>query len=419
MVSFYPSQEFWESSLEMPVLSLLNDFKNLRESWLNSLSGKQLSVIFNHCFKDKQNEQLFKDHELWKHDDIPIQQKRKMLINISESLFNYYLVSRFSHSKSDLAIIEVAKLILSEDLIESFLLSGKKCDKKSILFTLFTINPNLLKHVFHFNKVQKRSFSPFILKNPPRQKSTSFKDFLSEKVLQKILKQHDLSENDNFASQFQDFFYHQDRIYLFVRRASDSDLILNSNQVVHGYKPDRIILDFALNANQVNLCTKNVDHDLKIANSIVSQYFERECSLAKVENQNEAAQLRTFLGDCVEQSVPDVKLVELRFGSSEPKTYLTLTTDDVEGWLQKIEPVVGSILHDVSLIQHVKLIFQNKKVTLSFQANIQNSNYIAINYSEHVLNKKEREDFKLLFKDTYGLTILSKTKSSYLQANSY
>ncbi|MBA8770284.1 hypothetical protein HCR16_04100 [Wolbachia pipientis] len=418
MVNFHPSREFWESSLEMPVSSLLKDFQNpiLCEGWLNSLSGRQLTVIFLHLFKDQQNAQLFKEHELWKHDDIPTQQKRKMLTDVSESLLNYYLVSRFSNSKSELAITEVAKPVLNSEL---YLLQNNKYDRKSLLFTLFITDPNLLKQIFHFNKVQKKSFSPFILKNPPRQRSTSFKDFLSDSVLQEILTHHDLSRDDGFTSQFQGFFHHQDRIYLFIRRASDSDLILNSNQVVHGYKPDRIILDFALNANQVNLCTKNVNHGLNIASSIVSQYFEYECSFVDVHNHNAVAQVRTFISSCVQKSIPNVSMYELRFLSSKPRTYLTLTTDNIEGVLQKIEPVVGSVLRDISLIQHVKVMFESKKVTLSFQANIHDPNYIAINYSEHVLNKKEREDFKSLFKNIYGLTILSKAKSSYLQANSY
>ncbi|WP_395461639.1 hypothetical protein [Wolbachia endosymbiont (group A) of Therophilus tumidulus] len=402
----------------MPVSSLLKDFQNpiLRKSWLNSLSGRQLTVIFLHLFKDQQNAQLFKEHELWKHDDIPTQQKRKMLTDVSESLLNYYLVSHFSNSKSELAITEVAKPILNSEL---YLLQNNKYDRKSLLFTLFITDPNLLKQVFHFNKVQKKSFSPFILKNPPRQRSTSFKDFLSNSVLQEILTHHDLSRDDGFISQFQGFFHHQDRIYLFTRRASDSDLILNSNQVVHGYKPDRIILDFSSNANQVNLCTKNIKHGLKIANSIVSQYFEYECSFVDVHNHNAVAQVRTFISSCVQKSIPNVSMYELRFISSKPRTYLTLTTDNIEEVLQKIEPVVGSVLHDISLIQHVKVMFESKKVTLSFQASIHDPNYIAINYSEHVLNKKEREDFKSLFKNIYGLTILSKAKSSYLQANNY
>lgn len=168
MINIYPSREFWENDLEIPAADLLFQFQdsNVRENWLHSLSGKQLNVIFHHSIKDKQNEQLFNDHKLWKYDDISVQQKRKMLINISESLFIYYLISYFSRAKLDSVTIEVAKPVLNEDVIETFLLS----DKKSILFTLFTIDPNLLKHVFHFNKVQKRSFSSFVLKMPPRQK---------------------------------------------------------------------------------------------------------------------------------------------------------------------------------------------------------------------------------------------------------
>lgn len=153
---------------------------------------------------------------------------------------------------------------------------------------------------------------------------------------------------------------------MFIRRASDSDLILNSNQVVHGYKPDRIILDFSSNANQVNLCTKNIKHGLKIANSIVSQYFEYECSFVDVHNHNAVPQVRTFISSCVQKSIPNVSMYELRFISSKPRTYLTLTTDNIEGVLQKIEPVVGNVLHDISLIQHVKVMFESKKVTLSF-----------------------------------------------------
>lgn len=235
------SEEFWENNLEMPVSFLLKDFQNpsLRESWLNSLSGRQLSVIFNHYFQNKQNRQLFKDYE--KSDDISTQQKRKMLIKISESLFDYYLVNRFSRAKSETSIAEVAQSVLSQDLLKSFLLQNNKYDNKSLLFTIFIINHNLLKQIFCFNQVQK--FLPFVLKNPPRQKSTSFKDFLSKSTIQEILKQHDLFENDSFESQFQELFYYQNSIYLFIRRASkDEDLVMSSNKIIHGLNLVELLL---------------------------------------------------------------------------------------------------------------------------------------------------------------------------------
>lgn len=400
------NQEFWEDDLEVPATELLLSFQNpdLCKSWINSLNNKQLNVILKQHFNYQQH--LFDNSPYY--DYRSVQQKRKFLIDSNlDYLPNYYLISYFSRLKSDSAIIEIAKPILSGDV---------KYDKKSILFTLFLIDHNLLKHVFLFNKVQKRSFSSFILNNPPRQRQSSFKDFLSKEVLREILTQHDSLANDNFESKFKGFFYYQDRIYLFIRRASDSDLVLSSNQVIHGYKPDWIILDFSLNSNQVNLCTKNLKRGLEIANSIASRYFQRECSFINLRNQNKVAQVRTFLTDCVHELIKDIKLIELKFTSPEPSTYFTLNTNSIEKWLKVLEPSIGSIIYNISLVQHTKVIFRNKKVTLSFHAN---TDYIAINYSEHVLDKKEREDFKLMFSNTYGLTILSKAKSNFLQANSY
>lgn len=188
-------------------------------------------------------------------------------------------------------------------------------------------------------------------------------------------------------------------------------MLISSNKVIHGYKPSRIIIDFALNANQVNLSIQNFDQGLKIANRIASCYFQQECSFTNMYHQNTAAQVSTFLNDCIKQHVPDIHLFELKFGPPKSKTNLTLNTDNIEEWLQKIEPSVGSILHDVSLIQHMKVLFKSKKVTLSFQADTQYANYIEVDYSEHVLNKKERDDFKSLIRDSYGITVLSKTFS--------
>lgn len=66
------------------------------------------------------------------------------------------------------------------------------------------------------------------------------------------------------------------------------------------------------------------------------------------------------MNDCVKQHVPDIRLFELKFGPSKSKTNLTLNTDNIEEWLQKIEPSVGSVLHDVSLVQHIKVLFKVK-----------------------------------------------------------
>ncbi|MBL3285252.1 hypothetical protein Sarmat_01124 [Rickettsiales endosymbiont of Paramecium tredecaurelia] len=68
----------------------------------------------------------------------------------------------------------MAKLLVKDD----------KYDKKGLLFALFKADPELLKHVYHFDKVQKKGFGSFVLKNPPRQPAVSFKEFVTEDVVQ-------------------------------------------------------------------------------------------------------------------------------------------------------------------------------------------------------------------------------------------
>lgn len=406
MVNLYPSREFWESSLEMPVDHWLPSFQDeeIRKNWLNSLSGRQLNVIFQHSFTHKQNGQLF---EFQKHDDISVQEQRKMLIGYSDSLFSYYLLSHFNHSKLESAVVEVARSVLTEELITNFLCKNNKHDKKSLIFVLFHSDPELIKCVYHFDKVQKRGFSSFTLQNSPRQMKIPFKNFISKEVTHRLLQEYDAEKDDGFETQLQGFFYHQNRIYVFIRRASDKDLLFNSNRIIHGYRPSWIILDFSLHGNQVNLCAKNFNESLKIANSIASNYFECECLFIDMKNQNCTLLVATFLKSSIEGTDPNICLFEVKFRSTQLKkdTYLVVVTNPVNSIARELQILKLTIEQDNSLVESIRIVFKEKKVTMFFK---RNQHYTIIYYSEHILNKKEREDFKSLMRETYGLTILPK-----------
>ncbi|MDR1139418.1 MAG: hypothetical protein LBJ80_04170 [Rickettsiales bacterium] len=395
-MNVHPSHEFWESDLEVPVNLLLDRFQdsNIRQSWLDSLSGKQLSIIFQHCFKNHLNGQLFQDGD---YDDRSTQQKRKILASYSDSLFNYYLISYFDRTKLEATVSEVARFALTQELMRSYLIKNNtKYDKRSLLFLLFHINCELLKSVYHFDKVQKRGFVSFALQKSPRQINTSFKEFMSREAVEQILK---------FENQLQGFFHHQDRIYMFVRRGSDIDLLLNSNKVVHGHKPEWMILDFSLDGTKVNLCAKNTNKAVEIANSIVSCYFDCECTFVNIQDKNFPLQVHKFLQACIEGSDPNICIFELNFKSDYFKnsnTYLTLSVkpyDPIAPELHILKPSIGNVLQS---IQSAKVMFQNKKVTFSFKSSGE------IYYSEHPLNKKEREELKKHMEQSYALTILSR-----------
>lgn len=407
-LELYPSCEFWESDLEIPVKYLLERFQNkeVRKLWLDSLSGKQLSTIFQNCSKCLVNKQLFTDGN---YDNTSVQQKRRMLTNYSEDLFSYYLISYFDRTKLEFAVSEIARSALTEGLMASYLVkSSTKYDKRSLLFLLFHEDCNLLKSVYHFDKIQRKGFISFALQRAPRQLATPLKDFISKETIRQILKEDDDKRNDGFETQLQGLFYHQDRTYILIRRASDIDLVLNSNRVVHGHKPDWVILDFSLSGTQANFGAKNIDQAAEIANSIVSSYFKCECVFVNVKDQNFAAQVYKFLKACVEGSDSEICVFEVKFKLScfkNSNTYLTLTVkpyDTIEPELHVLKLSTGNVLQS---IQSIKIMFKDKRLTLSLKSN---GEYIAIYYSEHPLNKREREDLKAHMEQSYGLTILSR-----------
>ncbi|MDN5248197.1 MAG: hypothetical protein QWI36_03620 [Wolbachia endosymbiont of Tyrophagus putrescentiae] len=407
-MEIYPSCKFWEDDLEMPVNLLLERFYNaeIRQSWIDSLSGRQLNIIFQNFFKGKLNGQLFDDEN---YDNTSVQYKRKVIANHSDSLVTYYLITCFDRAKLEVTVSEIARSALTKELMKSYLIkNNNKHDKKSLLFLLFHVDHNLLKSVYHFEKIQRKGSVSFALQKTPRQPNIPFKDFISQEVIEQILKEDDIKRNDGFENQLQGLFYHQNRLYVLIRRASDIDLLLNSNKVIHGYKPDWMILDFLVSGSQVDLGAKNIDQATEIANSIASRYFSCECTFVNIQDKNFAEQVYKFIKVCIDGSDPNIFTFELRFQSDRFKhsnTHITLTValhDSITSELYILHPSVGNILKST---ESVKIIFRGKKIGLFFKTS---GEYIAIYYSEHPLNKKEREDFKVYMKQSYGLTILSR-----------
>jgi len=111
-MTIYPNLKFWEDDLEVPVNYLLERFQNteIRQVWVDSLSGRQLSIIFQRCFKDKLNGQLFDDEN---YDNTSVQYKRKVVADHSDSLIIYYLISYFDRAKLEATVSEIARSTLT------------------------------------------------------------------------------------------------------------------------------------------------------------------------------------------------------------------------------------------------------------------------------------------------------------------
>lgn len=153
-----PNCDFWENQLEMPVGRIVQNYlkREVRQDWLASLTNIQLHTLFNLCLPQPPF-------------DLSAQQKRKALADFPLELLNYFLVHHFNHTKLAIAVIEIASIVLTPELIMSLLVKDGKYDKKSLLFVLFNADPQFIKLVYHFDKIQKKGFGSFALKDSPAQ----------------------------------------------------------------------------------------------------------------------------------------------------------------------------------------------------------------------------------------------------------
>ena len=401
-----PNRRFWEYDLELPVERLMDEYSNpnLRQNWLESLSPRQVTMLYavNQAEADVSK-------------TLPVAQMRKTLMEQSDDLFNYYLVNRFNHAKLETAVSDIAKTTLSDVLLEFCLVKNNKYDKKSLLFALFNQNPDALKNIYHYDKIHKKGFAAFVLLNPPRQQAKTFADFLSSYPIAKILEQYDLNLGDGFESQLQDTFVHAGRIYLFIRRASDEDVLLSSDQLLHGHKPEWTIIDFADNGKQVNVCAKCPQKSVFIANALISEYFNQSVTFTDAADVNFKKQVERFLRLSASESDQELKLFEIRFRSPyfHNNTEIAISTcpyNSIAEDLKAMQGAAGDVLADITCVDSIKVLYQNKRITLYFRCLDEACDHIRICYSEHVLDKNAREIFKSWMRDTYGLKILPKAK---------
>lgn len=403
-----PNRRFWEYDLELPIERLMNEYSDVtsRQNWLESLSGRQITILY----AASRNTDFA--------DDMPLSDMRKALLDGSDELFNYYLVNRFNHAKLETAVSDIAKEILSDDLLEFCLVKNNKYDKKSLLFALFSRKPDALKNIYHYDKIHKKGFAAFVLLNPPRQREQSFEGYVFSCPIDKILEKYDANLGDGFESKLQDLFFHNGRIYLFIRRASDEDVLLNSDQLLHGHKPEWTIIDFSANGHQANICAKCPQKSAFIANELIRNYFEKDLKFTDATDVNFSKQVERFIRHSASHQTPELKLFEIKFKSPylHNNTEIVISScphDSIAEDLNVIQSAVGDVLSDIAAVSSIKVLYQNKRITLYFRCLDETCDHIRICYSEHVLDKNARESFKSWMRETYGLKILPKARCCY------
>ena len=394
---------FWEDDLEMTLEGILACVREngAMDEWVGKRTGRQVNVLCANLSADGNGS---------------VREKKNLLRSTGhDDLVPYLLVDQFSKFKSKVATIEFAKGVLTEDDLKTCHIKEDEFDKTALLFAIFHQEPTDLRLVFHLDKIHKSGFARMKLRETARRRQESFEDFLQPDTVTGTLADFDAAKRDGRTSEFKDVVAHGDSQLVFIRRAERPDLILRSGGVVHGHRPEWIILDFQDNAKRVNISSVSVSVPLEIANRLASRYFGKTCEYENESQITYARQLERFLGILKDDQAQELRFVELVVANSPldgaPKIKITDPDSNAIGVaIGHFEHAVGGVLSDIERIESIKVHYRKKRVSLIFNKEEEADDAYVVRYSDHRLNVSERRAFEDHMRDVYEISVLSTEK---------
>ena len=96
---------------------------------------------------------------------------------------------------------------------------------------------------------------------------------------------------------------------------------------------------------------------------------------------------------------PTLKLFEVKFRSPclHDDTTIVIRTcphNAIAKDLRAMQAVVGDVLSDITVVDSIRVLYQNKRITLYFRCLGEKGDQVRICYSEHVLDRNARTSFR-------------------------
>jgi len=398
-----PAREFWENDLEMALEHVLvrSSQDGFIDEWIGRRTGRQISVLCENIGVDGTGS---------------VRRKKDALRSFGNSaLIPYLLVDQFAKYKSKVATVDFATGVLTEEVLEICRINEEDFDKTALLFSIYHRQSSYLRLVFHLDKIHKTGFARMILKGKARRPKETFQEFLKPKTVKSILASFDKAKGDGRISEFKDVVVYDNHYLVFIRRAERPDLILRASGVVHGYRPEWIILDFADGAKRVNISSVSVSVPLEIANRLASGYFGKSCEYENESQVTYAKQLERFIGKIKDGETAELPLVEVVVSNSpldgSPKMKITdPDSNPIGNAIRHFEKAVGGILSDIENIESIKVHYKKKRISLIFEKVEDANGEYVVRYSDHRLNALERRPFEDYLRKIHGIPVLSTEK---------
>jgi len=393
-------REFWEDDLE---ISLDHEMRRVTaegylDAWLRHRTGRQLTVLCQTLEIDGGDS---------------TQKQRKALREADVDLLPYVLMERFAQRKSKVAVADFAERVLAPEMLEIGRVKETEFDTVALMFAVFDRNPTDLRLIYHLDRIHKNGFARMRLETDVRQSEQTLEQFLSTDALTALLAAFDQSRTDGLTSELRDVIEHHGRHLVFVRRGErPNHLVSSGGEVMHGYNPEWIILDFEHGAKRVNISSVSPEVPLEIANRIATAYFGKTCEYANEHITTYPKQVERFLNQIRDVAEGELVLVEVALDGSplegSPKLLLS-DTSSIGPALAQLESMTGPFLDDIDQLNSIKVLYRKKRVSLIFEAEEGGEGYV-VRYSDHRLNGLQRPKFEALMEVQHGIAVLSTEK---------
>lgn len=394
-----PPQTFWKDDLGLNVDELTDGFADdARTAWIDKRTGRQSAIVCDAL-------------GLVGHS---ARSRKQSLHDLDDELVPFFLVEQFARFKSKIAVVEFAREALSEDKFAACMQTADDGDKTALLFALYTEDWEGLKTVALLDRTHKSGFAEMRLRGGGRKSQRPLASVLKPAFLKPILSAADTAAKDRRATVLRGVLERNGRIMLFLRRAERPDQIVRTTGgVIHGYKPEWIILDFAQDGKRVRIASRSSFVPLRIANRVAAACFAKDCEYVNDSDATARKTVEKFMAHLRTDTKGPLILVELVANTTPLKgsPAVRISHPDsrhVGEALDHFEQKVGKVPLDH--IDSVKTLFRKKRVTLIFDRAEDEADAFDVRYSDHRLNAVERVEFVTLLRETHSIPVHSTEK---------
>lgn len=398
-----PPQAFWKDDLGLNLDELVDTFDDqARHAWIDHRSGRQVAIICEALGLDGHSTRSRKDSLREARDD----------------LVPFFLVEQFSRFKSRVAVIEFARELLPPETLDQCMKSEDDGDRTALLFAIYSRDWAGLKTVALLDRTHKIGFAGMRLRGG-RKAQRSLASVLKTTSLKFILSASDSAARDRRLTVFRGLLERNGRTQLFLRRAERPDqMVRPQGGVIHGFKPEWIILDFEADGKRMRIASRSSAVPMQIANRIAAACFERDCQYINDSATTARKTLEKFVSHLRADAKGPLLLVELVAKSAPLKGSPALRISQPDSRhigesLDHFEQKVGKLPLDH--IDSLKVLFRKKRVTLILDRAEDDTDAFDVRYSDHRLNALERVEFVTMLRASHAITIHS-TEKRYARA---